>query len=493
MFNTHYQNLAEEIDRAAEQEDETALRLLLERCLDEQEKAKSVDKPLLYFFEGNCHSALAQKHSANVEYIWSWHQSERVAEILSLRKAVADEAFKEVDPLIKAKIFTNLGNNLNQLGRFVEALKYWDQALTIFPNFAMALGNKGQGIMHYAQSLYDSGHMAVLTFFASEVLYKVSEKNTLWDSGSHPDAEAAFKSYYTQAVSYLEHIGYDYDYDLNQWPLGESGEERIYKTWCLSQRLFLSPLNDVCKFSVSAQDVLHLPSHKYAIGETPRFPNYFNILKQEYVSARFMLYQAIHRLDSHYSDRAVLLLDGADATQFGYRTEQLKAAYRIAYSLFDKIAIFLNDYFSIGMNINQVSFRRIWGTTKNKKFTLHPQFENSKNWPLRGLYYVSKDFFDEDFSSTSLPEAKALAQLRNNAEHRFLSVQSYTTQTEGNESHSYIALSQLEEKTLKILSMAREALIYLSLSMNREEDIREKSKDPKLSVPIYAPPIERGF
>ena len=43
MFNTHYQNLAEEIDRAAEQEDETALRLLLERCLDEQEKAKSVE------------------------------------------------------------------------------------------------------------------------------------------------------------------------------------------------------------------------------------------------------------------------------------------------------------------------------------------------------------------------------------------------------------------------------------------------------------------
>jgi len=137
-----------------------------------------------------------------------------------------------------------------------------------------------------------------------------------------------------------------------------------------------------------------------------------------------------------------------------------------------------------------VSFRRIWEQTKNEKFKLYPCFEGSKNWPLRGLYYLSKDLFDNDFVDVALPEAKELAGLRNRIEHRYLSLQEYVAPVKNTDTHSYITIDDFQLKTMRIMSMAREALVYLSLAMYREEDMRHKESD-KLSLPIQSMPIER--
>lgn len=484
--------LALEIDEAAETGNTDKLMVLLVQCQQDSDRAIEAERPVYHFYEANCHSALAHLKSHDPGYIWSWHQDERISEILALRKALSDAGFSDLEPIIKAKIFTNLGNSLNQLGRFCEAIEYWDSALSLFPNFAMALGNKAQGLMYYGRTLYDEGHKAVLVASAADIFDQLLSGNALWDSGIHAEAKRSFEEYWNQAKLYLEHIQYDYDRDLDQWLLGENEKDINYRGWCLHHKLFLSPLNDACKLSVAAQDVLHLPSHVYNIKEKPRFPNYFNVLKQEYASARFMLYQAINtKADKeHYSDHSVLLLDGYDAAKFGYRTEQLKASYRIAYSLFDKIALFINDYFSVGMKAGAVSFRGVWGSVKNKKIALKPCFERSQNWPLRGLYYVSKDLFDVQFQQVSLPEAKELSRLRNHAEHRFLSLQSYNNHMDQSEEHTYIDILDFENKTLKIFSMIREALIYLSLAMHREEIIRYENTK-KLSVPVYSRPIRK--
>jgi hypothetical protein len=260
--------------------------------------------------------------------------------------------------------------------------------------------------------------------------------------------------------------------------------------WCLGNNLFLSPLNDVTKLSVSARDVLHLPSHTYHIDEEARFPNYFNIMKQEYITARFMLFESLDNYDEHASDKDVLLINGFDGAQFGYRAEQLKIAFRLAYSIFDKVALFLNEYYSVGLKINAVSFRKIWGQRKNKKFEIHSHFKGSQNWPLRGLYYLSKDLFDDDFDDVALPEAKELAGLRNRIEHRYLSLQDYAAPVNNTDMHPYISIDEFQLKTLRIMSMAREALVYLSLAMHREEEIR-KIENEKVSFPIQSSPIER--
>ena len=97
-----------------------------------------------------------------------------------------------------------------------------------------------------------------------------------------------------QIANFLLRSHYDREFDLNQWPLGATAEERSYRRWCLRERLFLNPLNEAYTDSVAASDVLHLPDHAYRIGEAPRFPLYYNLMKQEYISARYRLYRATH-------------------------------------------------------------------------------------------------------------------------------------------------------------------------------------------------------
>ena len=267
-------------------------------------------------------------------------------------------------------------------------------------------------------------------------------------------------------------VAYDEDFNLNQWPLGTTEEEREYRLWCLRERLFLNPLNEAYVESVAATDVLHLPNHTYKIGEIPRFPAYYNLLKQEYISARYRLYRATHQHDPGVLMGDVLMLDSGEGQALGHYTEDLKAAFRSAYSLFDKIALFLNDYFQVGLAVGGVNFRRVWSEKSSGGVSpVRPTFMGRRNWLLRGLYFLSKDLFDEEFEEVAEPDATELAGLRNQIEHRFLSL----LHSEGGvstDTHRLIPMGAFQRKTLRLLKMAREALIYLSLAMHREEVLR---------------------
>lgn len=497
-MDNYIKTLGIEIDTALDQGDSSKLIKLGSKCVTKLNKESGQNRVILRFYEANCYGALTRIKRQSEGFDFSWNLNEQVAEVLALRKAISEDAFLECNPIFQCKIYTNIGNSYSQLGRIVEAIKYWEEALKITPNFAMALGAKGNGIVDYAHYLYDQNHAAIFTAMANEVLKESISKGVLWDSGEHPEAEAIFQKNLDYTSNILERIGYNYDLDLDEHPLGETDEEVDFRAWCLSLRLFLCPLNDISRVTAAAHDPLHLPNHKYDIGEDARFPKYYNVLKQEYVMARYMLYEALKGDQKHIADKDILLLSGLDGAYFGYRTEQLKTAYRLAYSLFDKIAVFINEYFSVGVNERQIYFRSIWSKydKEEKRHQVRAVFEKSKNLPLRGLYYLSKDIYEEKFKDSSLPDAQELASLRNATEHRFLIIQEYPAQVEGAKICSYITKDDFEKKTLRIISMAREALIYLSLAMHREESIREEnqgSDQARLSIPIYSEPIKRDY
>gem|GEM_PF-1367823 len=51
---------------------------------------------------------------------------------------------------------TNLGNLLDHLGRFVEAIESYERALQATPSFGMALGNRALSLRTYGVHLYDN-------------------------------------------------------------------------------------------------------------------------------------------------------------------------------------------------------------------------------------------------------------------------------------------------------------------------------------------------
>lgn len=258
-MDTTIEKIGCQIDSEEDNNDIEKLLELSKLCQSKLDTANEDDRVILKFYEANCFSAMAKTKSSDADYLWGWNNDEKISEILALRQAVSEEGFPNIDPLFQCKILTNLGNSLNHLGRFVEALKYWDKVLAIKPNFAMALGNKGVGLVSYAKSLYDNGHAGILVENAKINLERVISGDALWDSGDQPDAKEYFSQYLEYSKDILSEIEYNFEFDLNQYSLGDTDNEVNYRQWCLSNRLFLSPLNDAISQSAAAQDVMHLP------------------------------------------------------------------------------------------------------------------------------------------------------------------------------------------------------------------------------------------
>ena len=485
--------LAPLINAASDEGDTDALHRLALTCAEGAENCEGPYRVILRYFESNAYAGLADASAHDLAGSWSWDQPNLISQIFALRKAARDPGFFEVPWDTRCQVRTNLGNALNRLGRPVAAIEQWDAALKFNPNFAMALGNKARGLEAYGAALFDGGHAGVVLNEASKYYGKATAGEAYWEA-PHPHAKQIFARRKAAIDTWLKEIEFDEAVDLDRWSLGRGFEEQRYRRWCLDNRLLLSPLNDALTLSVAAQDVLHLPSHNYAFSEEARYPRYYNILKQEYVSARYRLFQALECDDPKYVFTHVLLLDEGEDTLYGFYLEELKSAFRMAYGLFDKVALFLNEYFEVGLSASAVTLRTIWAHKPKgqSSFDLRPVFQDQKNWMLRGLYFLSKDILDPEFKDNAEPDSERLYELRQQAEHRFLSFSGFCEPEGVGGVHEIIRLDKFEDRTLRLLKLAREAIIYLSLAMHAEENRRRASQDrePFLTMPVLSRPVK---
>jgi len=419
---------------------------------------------------------------------WAWEQPERQEEILCLRRAINHPGFDQVDHFRRCQIYTNLANQLNTVGRPVEALEYWERALSIYPTFGMALGNSGYALHSYAYFLYDGGHQSVFALVAHKLLTSSLSKKAFYGSPGEAEAQRFFAGLKQDIESKIDVSKVAKSIKLDGHDMGRSEDERKYRRWCLDNRLFLNPLNDLGKYSIANQDILLLPPYKTENGEPPTLISFYNQIKQEFTSARLFLFEGTHSEEVHFADRGVALYDTYDYSTYSVAIEKIKMAYRMAYSIFDKCAFFLNEYMALGMAQSQVSFRKIWYTNSNKersKWQLREKLVNAQNTPFRGLFWMSKDLFEEEFVDVTEPDARALNEIRNHLEHKYLKIHELKPPPPNADSSNVnqfaysIWRSDLETKTLRLLKLARAALIYLSLGMTLEEYRREEKQEGK--------------
>ena len=167
-----------------------ARRALALSDLLEATKLPETDAALLEYFRANAWSVL-QRHEATNP--WDWEQPALGEQIFHLRKCVCHAAFSKLDKLRRCQVFTNLGNCMDTVGRFIEAQEYWGQALSLEPRFGMAVGNKGCGLETYARALYDAGHRMVFVKFAHAAVKLALGEKVLFD-GIYPQARVHFES-----------------------------------------------------------------------------------------------------------------------------------------------------------------------------------------------------------------------------------------------------------------------------------------------------------
>jgi len=423
---------------------------------------------------GRANAIAADRYGTN----WTWEQPTLVREIFYLRRAISNPLFDQSHAITKCMCLNNLGRRLQVAGRAIEALDCWRRALEVNPNFGMSLCNRARmlALYAYAGALEDRDEQALFYWVA------------------HREASAATAPTAVYAATQNDQVTRNLAKELKEWiesfldveeiaaldPLKDQNisateAERDYRHWCLANCLYLNPFNDLGPYSAAADDSMGLGTHIVRVDAPNKFQSFFDQMKQEYVSARWLLYEGLKTKMPHFSDRNVPFFATEPRPSLCLAVEKVKAAYRISYSLFDKIGFFINAYMELGIPERKVTFRTVW--RPNDKEPIRGEFDQTGNGFFCALYWLSKDFFEKANDEVAEPQARRLSEIRNSLEHKYLRITTdELTIAPPEDLALMVPRGQFEAKSVHLLRLARAALIYLSIGVRFEEQRREPSR-----------------
>jgi len=486
-----FEALASLVDSANDEGNEAALVKAIELAEGIEAKCLPKDACLVRYNRSNAWASL-QRLRSTPQKAWSWEQPELLQQIYWLRAAIQHEGYAQLPASRRAQIHCNLGNALSEAGRFVDALDEWRCALHEQPILGMARGSLGKGLVRYGLALYDEGHAYWFLRHGQQELAQAVAGGVGRDGSTYPAALAYFETCLEKVENMLGADATMNDDELPTFSLGRSRREQQYRQWSLERHLFLNPLNDLGVNSVAALDVLLLPTHRAdKVGIT--FLAFFNQLKQEYAYARWCLYEGSSGQRMHLADRGVMLAFNCDYALYAMGLEQVKTAFRCAYSLLDKVAFFVNDYWQLGIPERKVNFRSVWfedSKEKGAQEQVRKVFEASENLPLRGLFWLAKDIYFKGLRDVAHPNAQDLDSLRNHLEHKYVKVvDPFARITNPGDmfqdklAHK-VERDELVAKTERLLQLSRSSLIHLCLAMHFEEQRTRGSGDLSFSLNV---------
>lgn len=438
-----------------------------------------IDKMTVSLFRGNAWLELyAQARRRGTRDDFDWVQPELERALLAFRRVLANDAFSIWPPVRRAQVFTNIGNIASTLGRVTEAIYYRDEAIRTVPRFGMALGTRAESLDAYRGILYRSKDKNSLVAGAAAGFEAATAPDAFFENPEYGSVKARWAARRDELQAWLCENRVD---PLSEYAIDPQTEERAYFRWCLVERLMLNPLNELGPIEAAASDSLHLPPVAPHDGRAELLFGLLDGMKQEYSSARWSYFETQDSLVSHFSDAALAPHDTGDEPLYGLAVERMKSSYRTVYSLFDKIALFVNIYFGVGLDAAGVTFSKIW----REKKTLRPIFAASRNWPLRGLYWIARDLYEPGFQDATEPDARAMALMRQYLEHRYLRVVSTGRPPVEVVSPELFVVDHTDfgRRTLKLLRLGRAALAMLVSAVYVEERQRGPNRGTWAKLP----------
>lgn len=378
----------------------------------------------------------------------------------------------------------NYCNILVNIGRISRAI--YEIRKIALKGHGMAMGNLGLELLDYSILDYDKGHgMLMREKTCSLLKYAISAPD---DEVHHINK----KKYHDKLISILGEDDIDIKFDNINEPTFKyecidkkyldyyddlPSDELYYRKWITSNGLALNTLNDFDYSINQAYDPIHLPNMITDISQVyPPYHGLFNQIKQEYCSARFMIYDGINTSEMHYSDKDVYMVNTLDYPVYGLGIEKIKSGYRSIYALFDRIGYFLNEYFSLGFGERQVCFRKVW----NRKSKLNEIAE--ENYILKGLHWIEKDLhgnFISDYKEHIDATLNRTYDIRNIIEHRYLKILTYAEKdvekSYSDELAYVISKEEFENLVINLLRISRESIILLVMVINIEENKKKKN------------------
>jgi len=380
------------------------------------------------------------------------------------------------DPHLEIQVLVNYANCLDTLGRHVEALEAYDDALQIDKNFPMAIANKAKAMKFFADvsgqyriPIYVEAYQAIKSVIDNPDLIKVGGLHAKISFQKEMEyIESMFVEDKTILSEQLNHPHYALE--------GLSDFERFYLDFCSKQRLFLNFHIHHTKCEAAIQDPIFI-GMVTKISDNDTFytlAKRLNQIKEDYATARLLLVQAQYRRNDFDSiSERTTYVNCLDYSMFNLYMGLLKSSFKEAYNILDKIAVFINDYYKLKIPENSIYFTSIW----HKKGQLRDELIQSNNISLFALYDIYKDF--------KSGENDRIQEIRNALTHRRLVIFDEALVDKEEKAKAYnIEYREMLSLTVYLLQLTKAAVIYLINFVNVEENKKRAGKEFIPSIPV---------
>ena len=381
--------------------------------------------------------------------------------LLKLTKEVVDRGLISLYATAKKsryRAIVHLGGLYDHFGRFQEAQYLWLQAGFLYESDFLWRFNIGFSLAS-THAYYENRAEPFVLARAKPLLKKCLDNPELYSSAAQ--MYETIKDWKTPDISLDVSVEYD------------KTEEGDYNQWVNHNWLRLNAYNDVNPNSILSQDDSLYFKGVYSSKEDASFGyrmfTLLNEIKQEYVSARYLLYRYFQDSGSqHYSDKHVWLADNQDYVDYSYNLEIAKSAFRALYSILDKIAYALNEYLDLGLNARSISFKDLWFSDKKTRKLRKQVLEMESNYSLSGLLFIRNDIYGGNENYLQDEGTLRLQAIRNAMEHRSISI---VAEGEFDDSGLVLKVSRkdFEEIAFSLIRTVRQAIFCLVNMVNHNE------------------------
>ena len=398
---------------------------------------------------------------------------EHLREARSLFDSIANDSTAPVE--LRLKALTDAGNSYDNVGRYFDALAKYDLALALDPSFAMAMGNRGMALFFLSPLM---GPYALET---------IEEAADCLDAALN-DQDGLLKYGGKSAMNTFRELRSMIEVPQNvreNVPDSRTSSDDPYLKWCLMHELFLHVSPDHIRHDTEILDSISFKSFSVATSEeglkfAKSIIDAFNTLKQEYVSARYLLWLATAR-DSPIEEHArafskrVTFWDTSTYARFSIRTGIAIQSLKAAVDLLDKIAAFVHIFFRAPRVRGQVTFAKF---PTVKKGRLYPEFATALKGPernrgLMALLDLNKELGEQ---RTSLLKERVIR--RNTSTHMFL-VAHNSAPENPIAKVDRIDWHQLIKESLDQLKYVRGAILYLANMMELQGSESMSAESPR--------------
>ena len=388
---------------------------------------------------------------------------------LRLAKRLYRESLKELLPPkgeFASQVCVNYGNCLSSLGRFAEAIEYYQAGLVADPKNGMAAGILGIELEHvtritgqYTHEYLAQAHEMLTRALGESMHLKFGSQQAIHSFQEHRENLTRFLQAHKEPISVPEPTR----------PVGKSKAKKEYVQFCIDNGLFLNAWVGDPLLSPGITDEISYGPIVTPLDDNHLVPELLRILneiKEAFATARYLFFLS-QRKNSLLDDVSgmTLYFDNLDYDVNGIYTGLCKTAYIRAFDILDKVARIINVYFSIGKRKDYFwtlfAEKQSHGEEHAEWFAARPAIAASGNYSLFALADICIDYFEREQVDLTTIDTR-----RNKITHDYLAVRLFHSK---NETDEVVDLDNFAQQTRNVLLLAKLAVLYAVSAVNLAE------------------------